>query len=308
MENLVLAYNNARKGKLHYREVIEMDKDPISKLNKLQNLLMNEKFKNSPYVVFNRKTGNKTREIFKLPFYPDRLIHHAIVQIMQPIWMNLFIRDTYSTIPKRGIHDGFKRLQRALRDRDNTQYCLKIDIHKYYPSIDHNVLKAILRRKIKDESLMNLLSIIIDSAKGIPIGNYISQWLGNLYLAYFDHYVKEELKIHYYFRYADDMVFLSSSKEHLWSIYTAIKRYLNDELKLQINTNYQVFPVDARSIDFLGYRFYHTHILVRKSIVKSFKKKIKNNTATKQTQSAYWGWFMHANTFNLTSKYFKNER
>lgn len=302
--NLWAAYINARKGKTHYREVKLMDKNPEHYVSNLQKLLLTETFKNSEYEVFTRVTGGKERQIYKLPFYPDRVLHHAIVQIMMPIWMNLLIRDTYATIPKRGIHDGVKRVKSALKDTRNTQYCLKLDIKKYYPSINHDILKSILRRKVKDEWMMRLLEEIIDSADGIPIGNYVSQWLGNIYLAYFDHFVKEDLGVKYYFRYADDLVLLHSNKQHLRSLKIDIEHYLNQYLDLRIKENWQIFPVNIQGIDFLGYRFYHNYTLVRKSIVKRFKKKIKNHKASKQTESAYWGWFKHANTFNLQTKYF----
>lgn len=308
MDNLRLAYHNAKKGKRHYREVKMIERDPERYLQQLQSKLLADDFVNSDYEVFKRMTSTKLREIYKLPFYPDRVVHHAIVQVLQPIWMSLLIRNTYSTIPKRGIHDGVKRVKESLKDTEGTRYCLKIDIRKYYPSVDHDVMKSILRKKIKDERMMSLLFTIIDSAEGIPIGNYISQWLGNVYLAYFDHYVKEERKVKHYHRYADDIVIFDASKERLRAIKTAIERYLNEHLKLEVKDNWQIFPVEARGVDFLGYVFYHTHTLIRKSIKQRFKKKISNSTANKHVQSSYWGWFKHADAYNLTYKYFTDER
>jgi len=307
IDNIFKAYNNAKKGKKHYHEVKMIEKDEDRYLFALQDILINKQFVNSEYEVFIKQTGGKQREIYRLPFYPDRIVHHCIVQVMYPIWIKLLIRDTFSTIPGRGVHDGVYKLKAALKDVQGTQYCLKLDVRKFYPSVDHGVLKNILARKIKDQRLISLLDEIIDSAPGIPIGNYISQWFGNLYLAYFDHYVKEQLGIKYYFRYCDDLVILSDSKQHLRGVQIAIKQYLNEHLKLNLKSNNQIFPVGKRGIDFLGYRFYHTHILIRKSILKEFKRKIKGNLATPETQSAYWGWFKHANTYNLTQKYFKNE-
>jgi hypothetical protein len=307
-DNIRLAYLNARKGKRHYREVRKMNENPEHFIDELHDMLASDSFKNSEYTVFKRQTEYKLRDIYKLPFYPDRIVHHCIVQVMQPLWMKLLIRDTYSTIPGRGIHDGVARVKKALKDEQGTKYCLKLDVKKFYPSVDHDVLKQVLRRKVKDERLMGLMNEIIDSAQGIPIGNYVSQWFGNIYLAYFDHYVKEELGIKYYFRYADDLVFLSDSKEHLWSVLNSVQSYLKQHLKLEIKSNYQVYPVDARGIDFLGYRFFHGFTLVRKRIVRNFKRKIKGQQASKHVQSAYWGWFKHADTNRLTNKYFKNER
>lgn len=306
-DNIEIAINNAMKGKHHYKEVIRIKANPQKYIDDLHTLLCNDLFKNSEYITFKKDTGVKIREIYKLPFYPDRVVHHCIVQVLMPIWMKILIRDTYSTIPNRGIHDGLKRIKTALKDQQNTIYTLKFDIKKYYPSVNHDVLLTILSKKIKDERVMNLLNEIIRSAPGIPIGNYISQWFGNMYLAYFDHYCKEDLKVKYYFRYADDIVILASTKEYLHDVFMKIRIYLKDELKLDIKKNYQIFPTSVRGIDFLGYRFFHTHILVRKSIVKNFKRKLVKSQLTgdrKRSQiESYKGWFIHANTHNLMMKY-----
>ncbi len=305
-QNIELAFKNAKKGKRHYQEVANIISNPQKYLSNLQTMLEKDAFVNSEYQISDRYTGHKWRKIYKLPFYPDRLVHHCIVQVMQPIWINMFIRNTFATIPGRGIHDGVTRVKKALNDVQNTQYCLKLDVRKYYPSVDHNVLKCILQKQVKDKRLINLFNTIIDSAPGIPIGNYISQWFGNVYIAYLDHFIKEKLQVKYYFRYADDMVLLSDSKTELWTWKAEIEQYLNNNLKLSLKDNYQVFPIDVRGIDFLGYRFYHTHTLIRKEIVKNFKKSINSEKAAKQTQSAYWGWFKHADTYNLTQKYFQS--
>lgn len=310
IDNIERAFLSARKGKLHYKEVHTIGLNPQLYYRDLHRMLTTGTYTPSDYTIFERKSGNKTREIYRLPFYPDRMIHHCIVQIMQPIWMNVLIRDTYSTIPGRGIHDGAKRIQSALSDTINTVYCLKIDVKKFYPSVDHAVLHEIIARKVKDQRLMSLIDQIIESAPGIPIGNYISQWFGNIYLAYFDHYVKEELGVKYYFRYCDDMVFLDGNKDRLWDIFAAVKSYLNDELKLQVKHNYQVFPVEKRGIDFLGYRFYHSHTIVRKGIVKAFKKMLLEKGSLEQKQKSaysYYGWFVHANSKGLIHKYFDDE-
>lgn len=309
-DNIRSALFNSIKNKGHYSEVKQIIKNPEKYVELLNELLINNNFKNSKYTVFLKTTGHKTREIYKLPLFPDRVLHHAIVQIMMPIWINILIRDTYSTIPKRGIHDGVRRIKAALKDQPNTIYTLKLDIQKYYLNINHDILLNILNKKIKDKRLMSLFDEIIKSAQGIPIGNYISQWFGNIYLAYFDHFVKEELGAKYYFRYCDDIVILSSNKEYLHAIFLKIKDYLDINLKLTIKKNYQIFPTSIRGIDFLGYRFYHTHTLVRKSIVKNYKRKLKhtqlNGHKRRSQLASYNGWFLHANTFNLLKKY-KNE-
>ena len=303
-KNILLAFNNAKKGKLHYKEVQLVESNLDFYVNDLHRLLIEKKYITNQYECFVKVSGGKVREIFKLPYYPDRIVHHCIIQVVQKLWVNSLIRDTFSTIPGRGIHDGVKRIKRALRNIDETKYCLKIDVQKYYPSIDHDILKKVIRKKIKDEDFLNLLDNIIDSAQGIPIGNYVSQWFGNLYLNYFDHYCKEILKCKYYFRYCDDVVVLHHSKDYLHGILVAMNDYLNQELHLNIKSNYQIYPVDSRGLDFLGYRFFHGYTLVRKRIVKTMKRNLKSP----KSMASYWGWLKHADTYRLTKKYYKNER
>ena len=303
-DNIRTAINNAIKGKSHYREVEKINADIDFYIDKLYEMLINKKFKNSEYEIFWKHSGAKLREIYKLPFYPDRIVHHCIVQVVMPIWMNTLTRDTFSTIPGRGIHDGVNRVKQALKDVENTQFCLKLDVRKFYPSVDHEILKKIVRKKIKDNDLLELIDGIIDSAPGIPIGNYVSQWFGNLYLAYLDHFIKEDLKCKYCFRYCDDIVILAAEKQKLHAILVAINHYLIEELNLELKSNYQIFPTNIRGIDFLGYRFFHKYTLVRKRIVQAMKRKLQQP----RSMSSYWGWLKHANSYHLTTKYFKNVR
>lgn len=302
IENLQLADAKARKGKLRSYGVIQHDKNREDNIVNLHNLLKNHQFKTSKYYVF-KIYEPKEREIYRLPYFPDRILHHAIMNILEPIWVNVFTIDTYSCIKKRGIHAVLKKLKNDLKDAEGTQYCLKIDIKKFYPSIDHAILKAIIQRKIKDNDLLSLLFEIIDSAPGIPIGNYLSQYFANLYLAYFDHWLKEEKKVKYYYRYADDIVVLSDQKSNLHTLFFEIEQYLSEKLKLSVKQNHQIFPVDARSIDFVGYRFYHTHILLRKSIKKRFARAVaKRKGKIDLIHSAYYGWAIHCNSINLLKK------
>jgi len=301
MENLREAHCRASRGKRHYTEVRMVDANPERYLAQIQKLLLDKTFQNSKYTRMVRNEYGKTREILKLPYYPDRIIHHAIMNVLEPIWTSQLIADTWSSIKGRGVHRGVKRVKQAMRDNEGTRYCLKMDIRKFYPSVDNDILKKIVRKKIKDADLLWLIDVIIDSAKGLPIGNYLSQYLANLYLSDFDHWVKEELSCRYYFRYCDDMVILAPDKAGLHRIRRRINTHLNDRLNLTMKDNWQVFPVDARGLDFLGYRFFHGYTLVRKSIVKRFKRK----QASGQTTSipSYWGWFKWADTYNLVNKY-----
>lgn len=300
-ENIRLAHLKARRGKAHYKEVRFVNNNMEECIEHIHSILKNKEFTCSDYVVFIKQCGKKQREIYKLPYYPDRIIHHAIMNVLEPVWDRVFVRDTYSSIKGRGIHDGVKRMKKAMADKEGTCYCLKFDIQKFYPSIDNDILKSIIERKIKDPDTLELLNKVIDKEKGLPIGNLLSQVFGNLYLAYFDHWCKEELKAKYYFRYCDDVVVLSHSKEELHAMFVKIKQYLEENLRLAIKSNYQVFPVDARGIDFLGYVFFHDYTLLRKSIKQAMIKAVK--AGNKLALPSYFGWIKHADTYNLKKKY-----
>lgn len=142
----------------------------------------------------------KERLIHKLPYYPDRIVHHAIMNVVEPIWVGRMTADTYANIKGRGIHKCAEKLKHTLYvDPKGTFYCLQLDIKKYYPSIDHEIMKAEVRLTIKDERLLALIDEIIDSCEGLPIGNYLSQYLANLYLSRFDHRIKEVHHVRHYF-------------------------------------------------------------------------------------------------------------
>lgn len=300
IDNLILAESKARKGKSKQYGVQLFDKNTEENLLLLHHILKNRTYKTSKYATF-KVFEPKERLVFKLPYYPDRITHHAIMNILEPIFVGMFTNDSYSCIKGKGIHAAANAVKKALKDKENTTYCLKLDITKFYPSIDHNILKQILRRKIKDKDLLWLLDEIIESADGVPIGNYVSQYLANLYLTYFDHWLKEDKRVKNYFRYADDIVVLHKDKKYLHSLLAEIRNYFIHNLKLSIKSNYQVFPVESRGIDFVGYRFFHTHTLLRKGIKKGFARMVAKNKNNKSIAS-YYGWAVHCDSKNLLRK------
>jgi len=300
IENLKLADAKASKGKHKQYGVILHNKNQEDNIIMLHQMLVNKTYKTSPYSVF-KVYEPKERDVYRLPYFPDRILHHAIMNVLEPIFISVFTADTYSCIKKRGIHAASNAVKEALHDEAGTQYCLKLDIKKFYPNINHDVLKHLLRRKFKDADLLWLLDELIESADGVPIGNYVSQYFANFYLTYFDHWLKEVKQVKYYFRYADDLVILASNKPRLHQMLAEIKAYLTNNLKLTVKENYQVFPVASRGIDFVGYRFFHTHTLLRKRIKQNFARMLKhrNNPAS---VAAYYGWAKHCNSKKLLNK------
>lgn len=318
LDNLKLAHKNAQKGKGWYKEVKEINTNPEYYLKKLQDMLLNKTYRTSEYETFIKHDTGKDRKIYKLPYYPDRIAQWAILQVIEPILIKNFIPDTFSAIPGRGIHKALHRVEKAVQtDVKGTQYCLKIDAKKYYPSINHEILKNKYRKLFKDKDLIWLLDEIIDSTPGdtgIPIGNYISQYSGNFYFSSFDHWIKEEKHIKYYFRYMDDIVILAESKEKLHQLRKEIDVYFKTKLKLKIKENWQVFPTFVRGIDYVGYRTFLNYKLLRKSTCKNFKSKmnkirnkIKSGNEINYSEwcsiNSYKGWLIHCDSYRLHKKY-----
>lgn len=336
IDNLRKAHRNAKKGKGWYKEVKMIDKNPDYYLHQIQEMLINRTYHTSEYEVFTKKEGKKERTIYKLPYYPDRICQWAILQVIEPFIINNLTDDTYSAIPKRGIHKALFKLQDAVwNDVPECQYCLKLDARHYYQSINHELLKQKYARMFKDDELLWLLGEIIDSITtaeiddlraiclleedidpetGIPIGNYLSQYSGNYYFSSFDHWIKEEKKVKYYFRYMDDIVIFGRTKEELHALRKEIEIYFKDELKLQIKDNWQVFPTYIRGVDFLGYRTFLNYTLLRKSTCKDMKRKLTAIRAKVESGNmmnysewccinSYRGWLKHCNSFRLSQKY-----
>lgn len=348
MDNIVQAHQNAKKEKGKYKEVKMVDSNPQHYFRELQQMLLNHTYQTSEYEKFIKKEGKKEREIFKLPYYPDRICQWAIMQVIEPILLKHFTSDTYSAMPNRGPHECNMNLVNAIQhDVPGTQYCLKLDAKKFYPSISHDILKQKYRRLFKDDELLWLLDEIIDSIStcpatpenikfyeqfgevkivtqkdgtkvidgvGIPIGNYLSQYSGNLYFAAFDHWIKEVKHVKYYYRYMDDIVILAGSKEELHKLLKEIDEFFKTNLHLRIKENWQVFPTFVRGVDFVGYRTFLNYQLLRKSTCKSMKTKMiainKKQLSGKELNFSEWcsinsykGCLKHCDSYRLSQKY-----
>jgi hypothetical protein len=313
-ENLQLAHINARRGKLHYSEVQKVNQNPEKYLGSLQKMLLDKTYQTAPYKIM-QVYEPKKRTIYKLPYFPDRIAHHAIMNVLQPIWDKTFIDDVYSAIPGRGLHAGILRLRGFLRNVPGTQYCLKFDISKFYPSVDHEILLELIRHKIKCKDTLWLLEEIIRSSggcKNIPIGNYLSQYFAQIYLNPLDRWIKEENRMRYYIRYGDDGVILHNDRPFLKKLLAEIAAFMKDRLDLIINPKSRVFPVDSNGIDFLGYRTFRNYSLLRVSAARRFKSKIRfieeNHESIEphtiiSTVMSYLGWIGFCNGYNLQRKY-----
>lgn len=297
-ENLELADKRAREGKGNQYGIKVFDRDREGNFTILQNMLVNKTYSTSMYTTFWIHEP-KEREIFRLPYFPDRILHWAVMNIIKKVFVDMFTADTYSCIEGKGINAASYKLRNYLKDMYSTKYCLKIDIKKFYANINHGILKKLLRKKFKDINLLWLLDGIIDSAIGVPIGNFLSQFFANFYLAYFDHWIKETKGVVSYLRYLDDMVFLSSSKEYLHQLLSDIRKYLAEFLNLTLKSNYQIFLVTSRGIDFVGYVHFHTYVFLRKSIKQNFARMLAWNRNDKSI-SSYMGWLKHCNGIHLT--------
>lgn len=218
-----------------------------------------------------------------------------------------------ASIPGRGPHYAKKACEKWIRnDYKNTKYCLKIDIRKYYPNIDKERLKQKFRKLIKDRDALWLIDAIIDSHhKGLPIGNYTSQWFANFYLQDTDHFIKEKLDIKYYIRYMDDFVMFGSNKRELRKKLEKLRAFLINE-GLTIKGNWQIFNVSKRRLDFCGFCFTRDKTFIRKRITRrmrskyySFRKRPNRHNAA--SLMSYYGWVKHTDSYILFKKYYRDK-
>lgn len=286
-ENLHAAYLRARKGKRDRHEVRRFEQDLEGNLIQLQNELIWGEYRTGQYRRFMVEEP-KHREVAALPFR-DRVVQHALVGVIEPLWEACFIADSYACRPGRGTHRGADRAQAMLRKvkrKHGQLYALKADIAKYFASIDHDILRRLLRRRISCTSTLALCDEIIASTadqddlapRGLPIGNLTSQLWANVYLDELDRFVKHDLNLRNYIRYMDDFVVVHHDKAALHGTRRQIEEFLWDRLRLQTNSKTQVFPVSAgrgRGLDFLGYHMWPTHRRLRRASIRRIARTLK---------------------------------
>jgi len=282
---------------------------------KIRKVLIERSYVPSPYTIktIQDRSSNKERTIYKPRYYPDQIIHWALMLQLHDVIMRGMYDYTCGSVPGRGTSYGQRALRRWLdRDYKGTKYCLKMDASKFYQSVDHEILKAMLRTRIKDPGCLWLLDAIIDSGpQGLPIGNYTSQWLSNFFLQDLDHLIKERFGAKYYMRYVDDMVILGSNKRKLHQIRKSVSEYL-EAVHLSLKPDWQVFLVTKRAIDFLGLRFFRDKTILRKRNALRIRRRIKKisrkDAMSRQDACAivsYWGWIKRSNSYRFYNKYFK---
>lgn len=322
--NLTLAWRKARKSKTKKKYVIEFEKNIIKNLLQLHEELKNEIYQPKPLTTFILRDP-KTRKISKSHFR-DRVIHHAIVRILEPIFDKTFIPDSCANRKGKGTlftlerFDLFKR--KITNNLKSGAFCLKADIKHYFQTVDHEILINILKKKIKDNPTINLIKKIIANSncqrerditfRGMPLGNLTSQFFANLYLNELDYFIKHNLKAKYYIRYIDDFVLLHSSKFQLEEWKNKINNFLKENLKLELHPDKsRIIPL-SRGIDFVGFRnFYHFKLLRKRNIRKMLKKieMFRNKEITYQKIiEIFQGWNAYAkwaNTFKLRRKLYQ---
>ncbi len=281
-QNLYLAYLKARKCKRYRKDILKFSYNLEENLLMLQEELSNQTYCHGGYRQF-IVCDAKKRHIKAAPFR-DRVVHHAVYNIIEPIFDKGFIYDNYACREEKGTHKAIKRLEQFIKKRPFGAlkiYCLKCDISKYFASINHKVLLEIVKKKISDKKVIWLIQEIVNSnyekevGEGIPIGNLTSQLFANIYLNELDQFVKHQLRIKYYIRYMDDFLILDFNKRKLQKIKREIGEFLEEKLKLKLHPKKANISPTKNGIDFLGYQILSNYRLLRKSTVKRFIKRTK---------------------------------
>jgi len=304
--NLLEAFHIVMRGKKRTRTVRHFKKNRDAILQEISEEIKTGRYAPSGFREFTVMENGKLRDIQSLPF-KDRIALHAIMAVLNKALGGMLIRDTYASLPNRGIHDGLNRIRMALKDAPGTRYCLKLDLKKFYHNVDQDILIERLGRKIKDRMMLDTLVRIIRSfGPGLAIGYHSSQLLGNFYLCLLDHFVKYDLRVKHYFRYCDDIVILAPTKEYLHGVLGKMREVIEGQLHLTVKKNYQIFPVESRGIDFLGYVIRHNYVLVRKHIKQRVARrlhKVKSRKRRYVVLASFWGWIKHCNGKHLFFKF-----
>jgi len=312
--NLLLAWKEFQRGKQKRNDVIIFQNRLMDNIFNLYQDLKNKTYRHSAYSAFNI-SDPKPRNIHKATVR-DRLLHHLLYLETYHYFDRRFISDSYSCRVNKGTHLANQKLVVFIRqvslNNKRTVWALKCDIQKFFASIDHQILKNILNKYIVDQDLIWLFNRVIDSFNtlgkigiGLPLGNLTSQLLVNVYLNEFDQFIKHDLKIKYYIRYADDFIFLSTNKNKLTNLRLLIEKFLKVNLQLKLHPQKVFLKTVAVGVDFLGWvHFYDYQILRTNTKKRMFKRIILYPTLEMIT--AYQGLLKQGNTYKLRQEITKN--
>lgn len=310
--NLLLAWEDFLKGKKNKKDVQEFQFNLMDNILSLHYDLSNQTYRHGGYEEFNI-SDPKPRIIHKATVR-DRLLHHAVYRILYSFFDETFISDSFSCREGKGTHKAIKRFRKFsyIVSKNNTKTCwvLKCDIKKFFASIDQNILIKILEERIIDKNIVNLLKEIIISFNsgslgiGLPLGNLTSQLFSNVYMNEFDQFVKHNLKIKYYIRYADDFVVLSENKKYLESLINIIKEFLQFKLKLILHPDKIYIKTLYSGVDFLGWVNFPEHRVIRNKTKSRIFKRLKENNSL-ETFNSYFGLLKHGNTQKIKDKVLK---
>lgn len=306
------AYHKARKCKRYRPDVLEFEANREDNLFHAIEVLKDGTYQPGEYRVF-KVWEPKERIIMALPFF-DRVIQHMIVNLIEPIFEKRFLFHSYACRKGKGVHEASKTLSKWLYELEVVQgkkiYAIKGDIHHYFQSVSHDILKAEIRRYISDKALLKILDRIIDHngifppGVGIPVGNLTSQLFANVYLNKLDQFVKHELKVKYYVRYMDDFIILSEDPAELRRLLAIIEEFLRRELRLELNPKTTILAA-KNGINFVGYIHYKDHKKIKKDAKRRLKK-LLNAFETGEVELEYFdrsiesrlGHMEHADTYN----------
>lgn len=294
--------HRAARGKGNRPDVVNVLNNEDEIIYQIQSILQEGKIIDyiPKHEVFKINDGisKKVRYIVK-PCFFEQIIHHMVMGVLKKHIMSGMYEYNCGSIPKRGGNYAKNVVEKYIHSHKHggkINYCLKLDVHHFFQSINHLILKKFLMKSIKDSEIITILDIIIDTYSdhkdengvdcGLPIGFYTSQWLANWYLQGLDHYIKQVLKADFYVRYMDDMVIFAESKSELRTMLNGISVYMNN-LGLSINSKWQIFPFDkritktgkhlkkGRCVDFVGFKFYRDRSVLRKTLLLKYTRKIR---------------------------------
>jgi len=273
MENLYEAYLNARRGKRKKRACFEFETNLGANLTALYNEIHSDTYKLQPYHIF--KVYEPKERMIHAPAFRDIVVQHAIYKVIYPIFNNTFISTSFACRKGFGTHKASIYTQKALRRYSEDLYTLKLDVKKFFYSIDRNILKSLLEKKIKDKKFINITMLFTDyeDASGIPIGNLLSQIFALIYLNPIDQYIKRVLKVKDYVRYVDDFILFGLTRDKCIEYKEKIEIFLKENLHLELS-KFSIQKI-KRGVNFVGYRTWQNYRLIRKHSLYKFKKSLR---------------------------------